>query len=77
MDVFGLVKLPSGDLAKRPTEVMIDRVSVTFLGEDMNVGVPAMWRFEDDGNGVCARGCSQCKGLRFLLSQTIVFKGKT
>lgn len=58
--VFGLLKLPPPGAS--PTfEATIGRVSVTFPGDDMNKGVGAMWRFEEDGTGICARVCSQCK----------------
>ncbi|KAF3928003.1 hypothetical protein AA313_de0200501 [Arthrobotrys entomopaga] len=62
LSVFGLVRLPTESSALKPTfEATIGRASVTFPGDDMNIGVPAMWRFEDDGTGVCARVCSQCR----------------
>jgi len=62
LSIFGVVKLPSGaDMIRDAYEITVGRSSVTFPGGDMNKGVGAMWRFEDDGTGICARVCSQCK----------------
>ncbi|KAH8779076.1 hypothetical protein F5882DRAFT_463623 [Hyaloscypha sp. PMI_1271] len=64
LSTFGLVKLPTGEDAIRDAyEITIGRASVTFPGGDMNKGVGAMWRFEEDGTGICARVCSQCRDL--------------
>lgn len=64
LNTFGVARLPTGaNDYPDAYEITVGRTTFTFPGGEVNKGVGAMWRFEAEGDGVCARVCSQCRDL--------------
>ena len=64
LNTFGVARLPTGaNDYPDAYEITVGRTTLTFPGGEVNKGVGAMWRFEAEGDGVCARVCSQCRDL--------------